>query len=163
MPGAEIHANVVETLLASRSINRLPTAWAVMFRLLLVALGVWLLLRQTWIRGLLGLLALGVVSYGFGFGLFLWGDGVLPLASAHLGLLCTALGGLAIRLTGEERRRARLHRLFGRYVSAPLLETLIQQGGEPRLAVFQVWAWGRNSTTKCSTSSPSGVAAPTYS
>jgi adenylate cyclase len=49
------------------------------------------------------------------------------------GLLVGYVGALGLRLTGEERERARLRRLFGRYVSEEVVEKLLAQGARPDL------------------------------
>ncbi|MCK5551839.1 MAG: adenylate/guanylate cyclase domain-containing protein, partial [Deltaproteobacteria bacterium] len=51
----------------------------------------------------------------------------------HLALALGYLGTLGFRLTGEERERARLRRIFGRYVSDEVVEKLLATGRRPDL------------------------------
>jgi adenylate cyclase len=60
-------------------------------------------------------------------------DWILPVAGPQLGLLITYLGVLGLRLTGEERERARLRQIFGRYVSDEVVEKLLATGKQPNL------------------------------
>jgi class 3 adenylate cyclase len=54
-----------------------------------------------------------------------------PLCATAAGL--ALLGTLGWRLTGEERERARLRQLFGRYVSDQVVDALLRSGSRPEL------------------------------
>jgi adenylate cyclase len=58
---------------------------------------------------------------------------LLPVAPVQGSLLLGYVGALGLRLTGEERERARLRRLFGRYVSEAVVEKLLAAGAKPDL------------------------------
>ena len=55
-------------------------------------------------------------------------DLVLPVAEVQTGLAAGFLMTLALRLTGEERERARIRNVFGRYVSEAVVEKLLVEG-----------------------------------
>jgi adenylate cyclase len=56
-----------------------------------------------------------------------------PAATYVLTAGLVLLGVLGWRLTGEERERARLRRLFGRYVSGQVVDALLDSGQRPEL------------------------------
>ncbi|MGQ9652501.1 MAG: adenylate/guanylate cyclase domain-containing protein, partial [Thermodesulfobacteriota bacterium] len=60
-------------------------------------------------------------------------DWILPVAGPQLALAVSYLGTLALRLTGEEKERARLRQMFGRYVSDEVVEKLLSSGRRPDL------------------------------
>ena len=151
MSGAEIHANIVETVLTGRHPREVPTWFRVIWQLILLILGTWLFFRLSPRWGLaaqaLLCLCLGAVSY-----LFFRHFWVLPVAAPQTGLAACYLGVLGFRLVGEERERARLRHLFGRYVSDEVVEKLVaspnplDMGGEAR-PISVLFADIRNFTT----------------
>ena len=60
-------------------------------------------------------------------------DWVLPVAEPQLGIAAAFLVSLALRLTGEERERARIRGIFGRYVSDEVVTKLLAEGRRPDL------------------------------
>jgi class 3 adenylate cyclase len=86
-----------------------------------------------------------------GFAAF--GAGVLAPVAAHAAATgLVLLGVLGWRLTGEERERARVRQMFGRYVSDQVVEALLRTGNRPELggqsqAVTVLFSDIRNFTT----------------
>jgi CHASE2 domain-containing sensor protein len=116
MAGAEIHANIVETLLTGRAPRDLAP-WAEIVFLAALMLGAtigFMKLSPGWGVGLLA--AASVLLPLPAYALFLQ-DWVLPVAEPQLGLVGAYLMTLGLRLTGEERERSRVQQIFGRYVS----------------------------------------------
>ncbi len=132
MSGPEVHANIVETLLAGRSPEALAGFWrfAVICAVLALAtLGFFHL--SPW-QGL----AAGALLMGFflGLGYMLFRQGlILPMAGLELGLGLSFLGTLAVRLTGEERQRRHLRQIFSRYVADEVVDKLLAGGKLPDL------------------------------
>jgi len=132
MSGVEVHANVLQALLDGRQLQSPAAGWRLAGLLALSALTVLCLLRLpvwvtplAWLLGLALLLALGQWLFRLGW--------LLPHSSAGLCLSFAVLGVLGLRLTGEERERSRLRQLFGRYVSAQVVEALLQSDERPQL------------------------------
>lgn len=132
MSGAEIQANIVETLLSGRHLRELGDVPRLLLSALsaLLLLGAMQRLSVPWGAALgVGLLALaGAVSY--------WAFGRLWLVStgawqASLALAYT--GGLGLLFTGEARRRAHLARVFQRYVSDAAVQVLLKSETMPDL------------------------------
>jgi len=124
MAGAEVQANIVETLLSGRQTREAPS-W--LRFLLLSALILWTLLayrhRSPW-KGLAKLTSALAASLLIGhlvFGSF-W---LLPVASLHVGLLSAYLIAFGGRLTREEREKARVKTMFKGYVSDSVVEMLL--------------------------------------
>jgi len=132
MSGPEVHANIVETLLSGRSPPAVATPLRVAYLLFLLVLGIALFYRLAPVPGLaaLGLLALAAAAFSF---LLFRSNWLLPAAAPQLGLLLGYLGVLGLRLTGEERERARLRQIFGRYVSEEVVEKVLASGKQPDL------------------------------
>jgi adenylate cyclase len=58
---------------------------------------------------------------------------VLPVAEPQFGIAAAFLLVLGLRLTGEERERARIRQMFGRYVSDEVVTKLLEEGRRPDL------------------------------
>lgn len=132
MSGAEVHANIVETVLSGLHPRGVPPPAVWLFGSLVLALGLYVFFQYSLWVGLATLGLLGVIPAGLSYVLFLkyW---LLPVAPVHLGLALGFTGVLGLRLTGEERERARLRRLFSRYVSEEVVAKLLAAGERPRL------------------------------
>jgi class 3 adenylate cyclase/CHASE2 domain-containing sensor protein len=132
MAGAEVHGNIVESLLSGHLRAPLPAGQeaAVMAGFLLAAL---LLFRHLplVLAGLALPLLVGAAVLA-GQALFL-ADIDFPAAALAAGLTLMFLGVLGARYFFEERERNRITRLFGRYVSARVVEDLIATGQPPQL------------------------------
>jgi class 3 adenylate cyclase len=72
--------------------------------------------------------ALGLPSY-----LLLQHDWIVPVAQPQAGVLAAFLMTLGLRLTGEERERARIREIFGRYVSDEVVVKLLAEDRRPDL------------------------------
>jgi class 3 adenylate cyclase len=132
MAGGEIHANIIETILGGRYPAELPAAAEIAYVAALVALAT------------LAFLRLGVgwgAAAGFAIGVWLAApayfaleaDWVLPVAEPQFGIATAFLMALGLRLTGEERERARIRQMFGRYVSDEVVTKLLEEGRRPDL------------------------------
>ncbi|MEW6657614.1 MAG: adenylate/guanylate cyclase domain-containing protein [Thermodesulfobacteriota bacterium] len=132
MSGAEVHANIVETILTGRSPRPAATPYRLAYLVALLALGTLLFFRLAPGPGLavLALLALSAAVCAF---ILFRSNLLLPAAVLQAGLGLSYLGVLGLRLTGEERERARLRQIFGRYASEEVVEKLLASGREPDL------------------------------
>jgi adenylate cyclase len=132
MSGAELHANIVETLISGRFPRAVPTALRLIYLAGVLIIGTVLFFRWHPWPGLgIGLL-LGLICLFLAFLLFRinW---ILPVTPIYLSLMISYLGTLGLRLTGEERERTRLRQMFGKYVSDEVVEKLLTKGNRPRL------------------------------
>ena len=132
MSGAEVHANIVETLFTGRFPRPAPPWLQVLFLGAVLALGTALFFILSPGRGLAALIGLGLSLVGLAYLLFRhsW---LIPVAYPQAGLALCYLGVLGMRLTGEERARARLRQIFGKYVSDDVVEKLVASKKPPDL------------------------------
>jgi adenylate cyclase len=161
MSGAEVHANIVETLLTGHYPRPLPHSLGLLLLLAGLAFGTACFFYFPPWKGLgvglglvLGLLALSYV-------LFLQAV-ILPVANLEMGLSLCYLGVLVVRLTREERTRRRLRQLFSRYVADEVVERLLTADKLPDLGgdalhVTILFADIRNFTTISEQLSPHEV------
>ncbi len=124
MPGAEVHANVIDALLSGRAIAP-ATSWQRLAATLTPALAIAALgaLAAPWVTAL-GTLAAAtaVVWYATrALGLGVW----LPVVVPVLACLLTFLADLAWMYFVEGREKRRVKRLFSRYVSKDVYQQLL--------------------------------------
>jgi class 3 adenylate cyclase len=132
MSGAELHANIVETLFTGRFPQSVANWFRLIYLVTVLAIGTALFFRLHPLQGIgMGLL-LGLICAFLAF-LFFRINWILPVASVYTGLVVSYLGTLGLRLTGEERERTRLRQMFGRYVSDEVVEKLLATGRRPDL------------------------------
>jgi len=132
MGGAELHANIVETLLSGQFPKPVPNWIRMIYMLVVLIVGTLLFFRLHPLKGLVVGLLLSLFCAIFAYLLFYF-NWTHPVANVHLGLALSYLGTLGFRLTGEERERAHLRQMFGRYVSDEVVEKLLAMGHRPDL------------------------------
>jgi len=161
MSGAEIHANVVETMLTGRAPREVSWSLALTVLTGFLALGFLLFFRLSSWQGLAALAFLAVLAGSLSYGFFLKYL-LMPVAPVQVGLLMGYMGVLGLRLTGEEREKRRLRQMFGRYVSKEVVESLLAVGARPNLGgeAYQVtvlFSDIRNFTSMAESLSPGQV------
>lgn len=132
MSGVEIHANVVEALLSGERLESLGDLSRGVSLLLATALMTAACVAlPAWAGGLAWLVATLLAAAA---SFLAFRSGVLVPVSVYV-LACglALLMVLGWRLTGEQRERARLRQMFGRYVSAQVVESLLASGQRPEL------------------------------
>lgn len=132
MSGPELHANIVETLLSGRFPRPVPFWVNFIYLLGVVSAAGFIFIRVSPTAGLGISLLFGVCAAVLAF-LFFRSNLVLPVAKIQAGLLLSYLGTLGFRLTREERQRAYLQQLFGRYVSEEVVAKILAGPGHPDL------------------------------
>ncbi len=132
MIGGEVHANIVETLLGGNYPRALPLVAEWTYVLALLAVAALLFLRLHPVGGLTAALALSLLCLAPAWFMFL-DDWLLPVGRVQIALGLGFLTTLGLRLTGEERERVRLKKMFGRYVSDDVVKVLTE-GERPDLA-----------------------------
>ena len=151
MSGPEIHANIVETLLTGVFPRPVPGYLSSLYLVGVIMAGSVLFYRLPPLPGLAAGVLMAFLSALFAYLLFsqYW---LLPTANVQLGVLLSYMGLAGIKLTGEEREKARIRKIFARYVDDDVVEKLLASGRLPDLGgeVFQVtvlFADIRNFTT----------------
>ena len=128
MAGAEIQANIVETLLSGRATEAIP-AW-LRWLLFLVFAGstTWLFHKRSPWSGLgvlAGAAALALLVAFVAFQQFRQ----VPVAHLQLGMLAAYIMAYGARLTREEREKARVKTMFKGYVSDSVVDMLLSSDG----------------------------------
>jgi len=132
MSGGEVHANIVETILQGRYPRPLPLAGEIAYVAALLGIAGWLfLVLRVATAAALGVALLAAVALPAY--LAFQHDAVLPVAQAQVGIAASFLMTLGLRLTGEERERARIRQMFGRYVSDEVVDKLLADERRPDL------------------------------
>jgi adenylate cyclase len=132
MPGAQIHANVIDDVLSSRFVGPAPR-WAAAAALLLPALvvavasmfaGLWMTVAAT-------IAMIAVLLWG---SLLLFARGIwLPITGPGLAVALASFGGVAHQYLVEGREKRKVKRLFSRFVSRDVYEQLLADPARARL------------------------------
>lgn len=161
MTGPEVQANIVETLLSGKTNLPLADAARIAYFLLLLGSAVLVYQRYTPWRGLAVFAAIFFVGALISYSMFSRYV-LVPLAHLQIGLIAGYVGVYGLRLTAEERARARVTHIFGRYISDEVVEMLLKSknlpdlGGESR-PVSILFSDIRNFTTISEKLSPQEV------
>lgn len=139
MPGYEIHANVIQTLLTKSYITYAP-GWINLLLLLFFSMTVVLVTKKTdAIWGmvcfvLLGLMAVGLVLYGF-----LELQYIVGLSGPLLAITVGYIATNSYEYMVEQREKRRIRDMFSSYLSPTLVDKLIASGNEPQLGGDEVF------------------------
>jgi adenylate cyclase len=125
-PGVEIHANVLDTVINQKYFHRLPGLMLYGLLLLLPLVTALISIHLKPLHGLAFFILFALLYVGAGFGVFLHGRLILPLANPVIALLATYLIVLMYRVLSEERRSRQIKGMFSRYVSPKVVEELIK-------------------------------------
>jgi adenylate cyclase len=138
MPGAEVHANILETVLGRNTITRLPEgAIAALLALIAAASAVAMWRWRPLLSALMGVALAGMIAAAV-WGTFLKWNLWVPAgtALAIIPLMYVSLGGWSY--LAEQLRRKEITRAFSLYVTPQVVESLIAHperlnlGGERR-------------------------------
>ena len=134
VPRVSLHGNIFRTLDSGRFITRSPV-WANILLIFGLGLGAaWLGVaphrHSNWSKLLAALVVAGYV--GFAFLIFLQAEILVPIvAPVGAALSCTFLAMIR-QLSIEEQQRRRIKNLFGSYVSAAVVEEMVEKNSAPR-------------------------------
>jgi adenylate cyclase len=132
MSGPEIHANIVETLMTGRFPQPVADHFRAFYLVGVILAGSFLFYRLPVWPGLAAGAAWCGLAALWAYLLFCryW---LLPTADVQLGVVLSYMGVLGIKLTGEEREKIRLRRIFSRYLDDEVVEKLLAAGTLPDL------------------------------
>ncbi len=135
VPKVGVHGNLIKTMLTGKYITRPPanTEYVAIFLLsfLMIFLGVYTGPMDTMARPVAILTSFGYV--GIAFLLFRQNHYVLPFVGPFGSAISCTFIGLAVKLIIEEKAKGRIKGMFGSYVSADLVEQMVESGEEPSL------------------------------
>ncbi len=131
MPGVEVHANALYTVLHHQFIRRATILWIYLFWLLLGLLAGGIVLWLKPIKSFPFILLLGIgVLFGV-FLLFVNGRIWFPILSPLLMLGLSYLGNTFYILGTEQREKLRYRRIFQKYVSKNVVDKMLESGQFP--------------------------------
>jgi adenylate cyclase len=132
MPGMQIHASVVDSLINRSFLRPAPFYWIILLTatmaILMGILGVYL---EFW----RALAAAGVIGLAGGsLALWLFGQGTwLPVVPGTIGLLLAQFSSVAYKYFVEDKAKRQVKGLFSRYVSPAVVKELIEDPSKARL------------------------------
>lgn len=130
MPGVEIHANAIATLLEGRTIaEAIPQApWRGLFVLIGAAGAGWVLSRpQSPLRRLMRAIGLAALWTAASYLLFWQGRLILPTAIPVGAIALSGLSQLVVGTVKEQVRKQRLRDTLKQYVTSPIVQEIISQ------------------------------------
>lgn len=131
MPGVEIHANALYTMLGNRYIHRAAGVWVYLAWLLIGLIVGSLVLIFKPIKSLpLILLFAGLVTGGIVY-VFVDADVWFPLISPLLMIAFSYLGNTFYILGTEQREKLRYRKIFQQYVSKNVVDKMLESGKFP--------------------------------
>ncbi|CAK0766958.1 adenylate cyclase [Gammaproteobacteria bacterium] len=132
MPGPEIQANIIETLLSGKFINEISAS--IRQATFFIVLGILAFIGRSLspLRSMTLFTVMILSSIYIGYWLFKQGL-LFPVAHLQLGILIVFICLMLMRLTHEERERGRIGKMFGRYVSPQVIATLLASAELPEL------------------------------
>ncbi|MGH9220489.1 MAG: CHASE2 domain-containing protein [Vicinamibacterales bacterium] len=130
--GPEVHANLIDAMVADRSISRAP-AWV---GVVLVAAGAAAVGLAGWFLNawLAGAVALAVAAGLFGIAFAVFARGIwIPITVPALAIVFAFVGDLAWKYFVEGREKRQVKKLFSRYVSKDVYDQLVANPDLARL------------------------------
>lgn len=141
LPGIELHANAIATLMEGRAIAQaLPNTTLRGLLVLLGVAGTGILLTNFLkkpVAQLLGALGIAVAWGAVGYLSFTYGGLILPTAVPIVAIALTGISCLATGATKEQLERLRLYRTLGRYVAAPIVNEILTQHADDFQALLK--------------------------
>lgn len=139
MPGVEMHANALKTILSGEFIYHIPLQWNLMILALLIVLVILATRHYTGFWGFamyvfLGIGCIALTVYEFlEYRLIM--DVVAMLAALSVGYITTQSYEYVI----EQREKRRIRELFSSYVSPAVVEDMVESGKDPQLGGDEVY------------------------
>lgn len=134
MPGVEIHANALQTMIAGTELHA-AHAWLTII-LMLFAISVVLMLVQRFHAVIAGLAALGIIIAYVIIAVLLFERMVLDIFYIPFAIILSFIAIVTVDLVNERKAKRKVADAFGRYVSPDILKRIMDQsielGGERR-------------------------------
>lgn len=133
MPGVEVHAHALQTVLDQNYLHRMPRSWAWALVLLVAVLTTLAARRLSIWVGLPLLLLFWVGYFAASIWLFVAYNYILALTGPIMAALLGYGGTLGYGYVVEQRQKQRIKGMFQSYVSPALVDRMVDRGEEPEL------------------------------
>ena len=131
MPGVELHANALSTILRGDFIRSTPE-WAALGLALLLSLVAGLQAR--WLQGLRGLAAVLMAAFLFGVVVFIAFSKfrlIIPFATPLIALALSTFGHVSYQVVAEQREKKLIRQTFQQYVAPSVVDKMLSMGELP--------------------------------
>ena len=126
MPGVEVHANAVQTIVKSSYLKQQNTNSVIIFMILFSIIPGLLLFRLKLIYGIIIIILLAVIYFISGF--YLFNNGILlNLFYPLLSLVLSFIANTSILYTIEQRHKKGIMDIFGKYVSKEVMNDILER------------------------------------
>lgn len=139
MPGVEMHANAIQTILSSKHIRHISPWQNILILLGLITLTVLMTRRFAGIGGFSFYLAISVGVIGLTIFEFLQFNFVMDLVAMLMALTVGYITTQSYEYVVEQREKRRIRGLFSSYVSPDVVEEMVEEGKEPELGGDEVY------------------------
>lgn len=139
MPGVEMHANAIQTILSNSYIYHVPGWLNFLFLMGLIALIVFSTRKLVGFWGFLTFLGLNIAVIGLAIFEFLKFGFVLDLVAMVSALATGYVTTQSYEYVVEQREKRRIHNLFSSYVSPAVVEEMVESNKEPELGGDEVY------------------------
>jgi len=125
MPGAEVHANVVASILRGDRLQLVPDVWRCLLLLLVTSIVSSVVFRTRVRVGLLVVVGSVLAWPLAALCVFAIGGLLVPTVSGMLAIALVLSASYPLRFSGEQKDRARLNGLFRRYLSDDVVQEIL--------------------------------------
>jgi adenylate cyclase len=138
LPGYEIHANAIQTILSGNYIYDIPFSTEIWVVLLLA---IYVVLMTQFTRAILGAINVFIAEIGFlaiNIYLFVAKSVHMEFTTSVLVILFGYVSAVVYDFLTEQKEKRRIKNMFSSYVSPELVEKMIESGEEPKLGGDEV-------------------------
>lgn len=139
MPGVEVHANAIQTILEGNYIRNAEFHQNI---LIMAIAGILVILISFFSRSWLGFVSMITLFVGYSVAttyLFVNQNILLPLTSPLLAILTGYLTTTTYEVITEQREKKRIKNMFASYVSPSLVNQMVESGQDPQLGGDEVY------------------------